>query len=662
MKHSISSNCGLALLLLTHLLPATAQTYFPPATPDTDALTSPVKTAQTGVLNTGTDLIKSATERLQAMVWDNGTGKVTLSTLINAGSNPFAFAIVVPIAPQVYTSVSDPDVALAFYQGQLYADVVYLASYTTTVNSVTTTYTRTFFDSYRWDNANKRFDQSTLVRNPLGVATVANLPGFSGLSSIPRLHSSPNIDANSAGIVGLVWQEKSTETAQITVLSPSYSGTSAPPYPNGYTYISEGLVFAESYLAPANANGTLLFPTCGSWRGSLISFPQAYTATPTPALNNAPILFNQTLKPDVAVGSDGRWWVAYLVSAATQGEPPVTAGLNLVLRKVDFDCNSITGTYYSQAWQSGVTLNPPRVAASPDPARPDDVEVVQAWAGTPCQEGFGTRYYYEVRNWGRSGGAFRPNYSLVSQVQVTGTSGRPAYDPVVAFYGSESTFSGTYVVAWTGENYPANANGQDVWSRSLNAGVPLTPDYSRVNYASPTNANPIGNQRTPSVAARYSGTSNAAAYCWADDNTSTVCYRYSTLAAGSGALNRPAADGGTGSTAPARRLEAFPNPFGGSVEFRVSLRPGEAVQSIQVTDLSGRVLDTVPTAAGTAARPTGTAENTPPPYIQLEPAAGPAGWFVPGAARHQPAQRNPAAEQKLAKPFRQLCSRVNRVS
>ena len=655
---------GTVLLMLTHLLPAPAQTtYYPPVKQDLAAQTFPVSTAQTGVLNTGTDLIRlSPTEVLQAMVWDNGSGVVTLSTVINSSSNKAAFTVNPPTSPRPYTSVSNPDVAMAYYNGQLYADVVYLASYQVPTGTTTTTNTRAFFDSYRWNSATKQFDASTRVRQPLGVETVSNLPGFNGPPDIPRLHSSPNIDANANGQVGIVWQEKSTETAQVTILSPSYSGTSNPPYPNGYTYLMEGLVFADSYVLPATADGTG-YLGCSNWRGNLISMPKLYNPNPTPTSNNPPIFNTQTLLPDVAVCADGYLWVSYLVSSATQGEPPVTAGLNLVVRKVFFKGCDLVDTSLSKAWQEGVTLNPPRLATGPDLAGANDVEVVQAWAGGACEEGYGSRSYYEIHNWGGSGGVFRPDFNLVSQVQVKGINGLRATEPVVAFYGTDAStpLNGDYVVAWTGLNYPANASEADVWSRSLKAGVPQAPGYSRVNYASPDNTKPVGAQRTPSVAARFSGAKNGVAFAWADEPTSTVRYRYSTLPAGSGQLNRPAAGGPTGDTgsaAPARRLEAFPNPFGSSVEFRVRLQPGEAVQSIQVTDLSGRVLDTVPTAAGAAS----TSEYTPPPYIHLEPTAGLAGRLVPGAPRHEPAQRNPAAEQKLAGPPRRRCCRVNRVS
>jgi hypothetical protein len=218
------------------------------------------------------------------------------------------------------------------------------------------------------------------------------------------------------------------------------------------------------------------------------------------------------------------------------------------------------------------------------------VEVVQAWNGSACVEGSGPRTYYEIRNWGYSEGDFRDTYSLVSQPTEPTQNGFPAADPVVAFYPLQNgeEYTGQYVVDWTGTSYPDNAQEQDIWSRTLRAGNLVYDNYSRVNGDDSFERN----QRTPSVAGRFSAVNDGIAHAFVSDRDATVRFRFSSIPSGSSNLNRAAAPRTT--TTREGSLGASPNPFSSDVTLHVRLRTGEAVRQLQVMDLSGRVVDNVP--------------------------------------------------------------------
>ena len=558
--------------------PAFAQTFFTPTSADLLAPGS-TNTSAFGCRNTGNDIIQlsGTTDKLHAMVWDNVTAglDVTFGWSINGGTGN-STTVLSPISG---ASLSDPDITMAYFSGTLYADLVYL------VNDPNTGTTQTYLDVYRWNGTT--FSRHIPFGGPraLGKASFTNDPAY---GSANHLHSNCNIDANASGKVGIVWQETSTETVQATIFSPTYS---APDYPSGYSFPLT-TTFADSYVLDCNIDGSGFY--CGTpYRGVLAT---RLPGTP-PSVPNPNILFNQSLSPDVAVTPDNIISFCYLASSANPTGTPVTAGRSLVVKQYTRDCNifyapTSIGTY---SWDASGTTGVPRIAANPNPNSTyfHDVEVVMSWAGSGCIANLGTRTYNEIRNWGRSAGTWRSSYNVVSIPTVSSQNGYADRLPAVAFTGADGTsYNNTYSVIWSAFNYPTAGNSQDVWSRTLLGGVLQSSNYSRVNN------NATGIQNYQSIAGRYSNVKNQTAMVWYDDNQAQIYYRNPTVQAGSGGLNRPAAGGSTtGSSTPPRVLEAFPNPFNTSVDFRVNLQANEVVQSIQVTDLSGRVLDTVPVPA-----------------------------------------------------------------
>ncbi|MDB5233607.1 MAG: hypothetical protein JWR44_600 [Hymenobacter sp.] len=526
------------------------------------------------------------------MVWDKtpggGSNQVYLSWSVNRGSGSTGSTLISTAVNNFPAYLSDPDVTMAFFNGGLYASVVYLAQDATVAPANATV--QTYLDVYKWTGTSFVRLSSFNGGNPMPLG-IAFIPAAGGLPSSNRIHSSANIDANAAGKVGIVWQETTTELAEIRVISPSYPG------PTGYSF-NQATTFAESYVLDCNIDGSGFILGCSPLaRGALATRATGFFTT----ANNPPILFNQSLSPDVAVSPNGVLSFCYIGASANPTSVPVTSGTRLVLKQYSRDCNTFNSSFGTYSWDASGTSGVPRIAATPHPGDPYglDVEIVMAWNSGACLENIGSRSYYEIRNWGRSAGTYRPLPTTVSLPLVATDNGYPALTPVVAFSsGQGTTYTDEYVVAWAGLNYPKYSDSYDVWSTTLIAGVVQNANsYSRANY------DLAGNQNIPSVAGRYSGTPKSMAYLFNDTNVPQLSYRYSPVQAGNGALNRTA-PGGTnagGSSGPTRVLDAYPNPSASAVEFNLHLRRGETVQQLTVVDLLGRVLDEVSIPAGQAA-------------------------------------------------------------
>ncbi len=568
---------------LTTLIAASAraQSFHAPTGSDNQPvyftpLGGPAPATQAGVVHTGTDVVRLRNlpdpRNLQVMVWDNAQGQVTLSWGVFKAGDPAVLAFpanaVDVICPAVGTVLSDPDVAMSYVNGVLYADVIYIASI---MVGNTTTSSQTWLNVYEWDPAAQVFNPSTgpYPAQPLGLDEVANLPDFSPpqLADLPIIHSSPNIDANDQGVIGVVWQESLIESGYMTWVSPSYP-------PPGKTSRIDNVAQAQSFFQIGTADGKMGCGAANDTRGILISTNYNNNDPNT----NPQVLFSQTLLPDVAVTTNNTLWLTYINSSANQSGIPIKAGISLVLKQVNFDICQFSSYIDFYAWP-GVSLSAPRIAASP--TKPGDVEVVKDAHGVygGCESGGNIN---QILNYGRSNGGFRPNPTVVNNTIYDD----PASEPVVAFYGYEgnpNNQQGDYIVSWTGASYP-NGSGNDVWARSLRDGdftSVFGDDYSRVN------SNAEGPQRTPSVAARYLGDPKSSSHLFYNEYTSELGYKTTPAPVGT-PLARP-------TVVPI--LQAYPNPFSTSVDFRLSLHKGEVVQSIQVTDLSGRVLDTVPASA-----------------------------------------------------------------
>ncbi len=562
---------GMRLLLALVLLAgrsASAQQFFPPNLGDNKPAGGD---PHTGVLHTGTDASQAA--QLQVMTWDNDQDQVYFSWVSLPGGN-FAPTDRVRVDPppgfnRTTTKLSDPDIIVgrsANYPDSVFVQLVYLVE-DKQANPVALP--QVYWDVYYRTGGSGLFTQKRGFPKPMGSFGTYNLQ-----------HASPNIDVNLQGQVAMVWQELSYEQATITITSPH-------SFPNGYTYPVPELAFSQCFAHFANINGE---SGCPNQQGvSILNANNSPTSTP--------VAFNQMLRPDVALGaSPNVVSFSYLNSYAVPGASPVEASFALVVKQYTFDVCTLS--YLDEySWTDGVgpANSYPRIAA--DSYKPHDVEVVLAWHSGDCVPDHGPVSYAEIHNFGKRDYRWGPTYTLVSQPSEKGINSLPADEPVVSFLPNREDH--TFVVAWTGTDYDAvNGNGKqrDVWARTFdeyNAPLtrPLTPNYSRINDKFD------GAQYAPSIAGRYAADPRMT-YFLADAERQRVVFKQSSSLPGDGNLSRPANTNGGGQVPEnqpkAKAARAFPNPFAQTVTVELHLQAQEQVAQLLITDLSGRVVGTLP--------------------------------------------------------------------
>ena len=526
-------------------------------------------------VHTGTDATSYNGKALQVMTWDDGRGNVTLSWDVNNRNAGIDGHLTLS------GNHDDPDVVVGYRNGGLYANLVCIDT------SVPSGGQAVLF-GYKWTG--NGFSQS------FGPVKLGN----------PDVrHAYPNIDANEDGFTAIVWQQTKESKTTVTVSSPDFPA---------YTFM-QTVAFSRSFLAGSMIN-TGVIGSCYRYTN------QSVTQSGTPVIDPPKGLFEQTLRPDVAI------------SESRGNEPPVVS-TTFIRHFVDgrgnfaiVDSLDVKQTLYnvceggekgsklrevaSMEWWLNPALSQrgaPRIAATPSQDQHTDVEVVLDAATSGCFENV-----YEVHNWGKSGGTFRPNSTLVSLPDLTfalpnGCQGstnlrkREATEPVVSYYSGRRGEKGYYIVSWTGYNYtgidPNGLGGQgerDVWSSTLIDGVPefsaagttIADKYSAINDKTD------GNQHTPSVAGRHSD--GYTAHLFVNDLADQLSFKQSVGTAGSTPM-RP----GGGATSPAGNgalLQAFPNPSEGNVAVQLQLHPGESVRQLTVVDQLGRTVDRLPVASG----------------------------------------------------------------
>lgn len=537
-------------------------------------------TMSAGSIHTGTDgLIFNAGpysgQSLQVMTWDAPTtgNTVALAWSIQNGTSPPTAAGTQTITRS--TTLGDPDVVVAQdATGTVWANLVY-----TQVNGGGKP--QTMYEVYKWNGAGfAQVGSSIALGDPLYE------------------HKSPNIDANANGLVGVVWQQRRTVIAQVSVTSPSPIPEFSP-----FTY-TQTYTFDRSYLATGNITGT--FNTCNYNNGT--------TGAP---VSHPSQLVEQTLQPDVAVSeginTNTIVSVSYVRHYVDNGASNTAFGIKdeLVINQFAYGvCNgeappalvfSTAPTTYSWTLPGLNDKIVPRIAATSDPAYPGDVEVVLAWIpGTGCGGGAAT---FAIRNYGKYKGAFRPNFVLVSQPNTQ----IEALQPAISYIGGTN---GYYAITWTGKNYPITSGttpgddydvlgvtmlGGEFVNNTTGTTQPTTPfKYSFVNKVLKLA------QQYPSVAGRHLFAGNTM-HLFRDDYAGKMSFKASN---GTGGVNqyRPAAPGsgaqpGAQSKTPDMGSKAYPNPADGTVYLQVPLREGERVQQVLVTDAMGRTVDRLPVAA-----------------------------------------------------------------
>lgn len=604
--------------------------------------------------HTGTDAIAYDNSRImpndpqndqtmQVMTWEDGNTVYVSwdffdNTIVGTSTTPPAINQRVPnvqnsvsfgVASSTGAQTPDPDIVLAYSGDDLYANLVYIDG------------DRINYKVMRWDYNTRRFD---MITNP---AVALGNPRY--------LHSYPNIDANSQGLVAVTWQQTVTDKVNITVASTSN-------YFPTYTF-PQLITFGRALVAAGDITGT--FHPCyyDQYRfnaGNIGVF----------VVNPPKGLFEQTLHPDVAIseGTDAdaiisSTFVRHFVSgkglfsihnkvaivqthygqcdAGGKDDPgPSEPGDNPAGAGSSSNPNNLIArlrVYQQHEWgySRNDVVGTPRIAATGLPRnffdRGTDVEVVIDRTVTDCGP-----TQYAIWNFGKSRGMFRDTFTLVSPAG-RGGGGEPSYirsvEPVVSYSvvipnRAFDQVTTTYLVDWTGgtENGSDYDLGEqtDVWAVTMangehfyngSAGPLAQPDgYNRVNRQG------RGNQYAPSVAGRYLQGNLVGRYAqysaeellkmlrlgmipgaspsvhlFFDDLARQLSYRRSGDFAGVGiAFQQRPAGPGTG------LLHAYPNPSEGAVTVGFALHPGEAVRSLQVLDALGRPVAELPLPAAGA--------------------------------------------------------------
>ena len=258
----------------------------------------------------------------------------------------------------------------------------------------------------------------------------------------------------------------------------------------------------------------------------------------------------------------------------------------------------------------GLLATTPRIAASSSPSFPTDVQVVLNLTRTNC----GAATVYEIRNFGRSQGAWTAIYSVgFPAVDVIGTlvnvgfTGLEASRPVVSYHGGNGN---NYLITWQGKGYGSSVSttagggsGLDIWGVTFTNGSPnpAVNGYSRVNF------NATGDQLNASVAGRHTVT-NGTSHLFVDVNKGYLSWKGSTAFGGNGNFRTAPGDAQPASPAGSvgNALRAYPNPSDGAVEFQLTLKANERVEQLLVTDVMGRTIEQLPVPAEGATRVTWT--------------------------------------------------------
>ncbi|WP_400193057.1 T9SS type A sorting domain-containing protein [Hymenobacter sp. B81] len=535
-----------AAVALLGLCPAgsQAQTLYDAATPYQTAHGS---ASSYRTFNMGTDVYRLAkAARVQVMVYDvdmSGDGtpdNVMLSWNHSGNQGALKLSSTNP------HNLADPDVVLTYEGSSLFAKVVFLQQ------NPSTGKWRTRYQVFKWNGSS-----FVPFHTPVDLGQTVNSVGEL------RDHASPNIDANSSGYTAIVWEESIIEKSHVVVTSASYSMAYDVDVRYGFGY--------ATVLHMGDTPNISQLPQCS--RGAIISGPVRF--------------LDQSLSPDVAVGSGSDNYISFVYNRAYVDFKTHQQVSLLTVRQTQFQgtCNGDLQAEFVEVDRGewGIGLGAPRIAASPDPNRPLDVEVVGNWAGGECVVNRGPVSYWGISNVGKSNGAFRANVS-----PVTPDVDRERYsgEAVVSYSGDKA--DSHYTVAWTGQNYPNIGEGQDVWARQMEAGNIVHEGISRVH------TDPKGTQRVPAIAGRY--LYGQTQYAYANENGGNeIRYTLTWNTAGAGALRQAGSQPGAGGleAAPDMELRAFPNPASQALSFEFWIEPREQAQAIEIVDLMGRRLDRI---------------------------------------------------------------------
>jgi len=197
-----------------------------------------------GTGNTGTDLVSmdpSGEKTIQVMVWD-GPRTGYFSWHYAPDQTGAASKGEFKLDQFGYIPYCDPDVAIARINGEYIAMVVGIGLYTNDEGELVN---RILVTRFRWNDGSQMFElYSGPCENRIWLGNAwapRGNPLLDEFASLGRKCYSPNIDANEAGQVAIVWCELEQNTVRVITIYPD------PPFSlgevNSYITISKGNVY-----------------------------------------------------------------------------------------------------------------------------------------------------------------------------------------------------------------------------------------------------------------------------------------------------------------------------------------------------------------------------------------------------------------------------------
>lgn len=191
---------------------------------------------------------------------------------------------------------------------------------------------------------------------------------------------------------------------------------------------------------------------------------------------------------------------------------------------------------------------------------------------------------YEIKSYVHDAATYGPNNFFANT--LNNGPGAMNLTTCAAKHPSLCYFLDRIQLTWSQENCLGGIGGfTNVLARPLNFdGTTLLPDYQVLNFSQ------SGNHQYSSVGGKFSRIYGF--YTWTNPSSNQV--KYKNPIAWSTSLRLSQNDSELESNTVESQLAAFPNPFSNAIQFSFQLAPEEEALSMQVFDLSGKLVATLP--------------------------------------------------------------------
>jgi hypothetical protein len=469
-----------------------------------------------------------------------------------------------------------------------------------------------YWQCFQWDNLGSVFHASTVTGK------------FGFLGTPGAISSNPNIDVNACGIVAITWHTVKSVTINITVPPPLTGGPIT--YDRNDVYAAYGRIDAPCVISGVAPSGDLVSNNSAA--------DQLFEKNSTPD-----VCISDNLGGNCTSAGNGTYCVTFTWQQSGF-KPAAFAFINSVfVKQYNIDINPggcLSGApnqVYSNALDFGGNGGRPRIAARPtdnlgQTSFATDFQIVLAYYSLTCNVAYNCPTTTScsmissggIFNWGRQNninmpaptdlalqgcavGTYHFDNAVVSYLNryYTGGNGNVG-NYVVAFeYGPEpfncGTYTGSLLNPASGISYTPNATETDIFARTYNNGLAITPMYSIVNYSYCTGGQwGVSKQTIPSIASRH-GFHQIGWDFW-DQYRNFIAYKASAWnilpgnsTTGLRLKNPDIEEIALPDAAAESRFIASPNPFTNEINFSYKLMDGETSGTIEIYDLNGNLID-----------------------------------------------------------------------